>query len=346
MHLLRNRDAHLEVSLMSRVAVWLTNYASEAHLPRALESVLGQTFKDFTLYCFDNHSPGDAPKIIALYAATDPRIVVPEIPKGLAGIPLMDFCWRYLNGTEQDYTITIGGHDAWAQPEFLSVLVERMDAELAARGQDAVAILYTDTYQMNAADEIVGRYQDINQVGQIPRHFLPQVVVSTVNSPQLFGLWNDRVRRKIPIRYCCGGWDHLIVMEAALHGMIAFEGRVQLIMRCPPPTDNSEKYGQRHFSKENLARGQQDFIDQLEWCMYCVKKACEGLPPEAAGTYRMMLTASMAATYMTLRGTNLMQIPEAYQQFALNPLVIEAQKGLHHCTRFIDQLIKSAKPRT
>jgi len=322
----------------------MTNYASEAHLPRAIESVLGQEFKDLTLYIFDNYSPGEAPAIAASYAAKDARVVIPEIPKGLAGIPLMDFAWRHLNDKGHDYSITLGGHDFWNGSDHLKILVKRMDEELKLRGPNGVSLIYTECLQVDETGNMVGKYQDIMQYGQIPRAFLPQVVVSTVNSPHLFGLWNENVRRKLPIRYLCGGWDHLIVMEAALHGMVLWEGRAYLVMRCPPPTDGPDRYGKRHFAPENLARGQQDFIDQLEWCVHCVREAVKDVDPAGEPTYRMMLTASMAATYMTLRGTNLMQIPDAYQQFTSNPLVIEAMKGCHHTMRFVDQLIKSSKP--
>ena len=331
--------------MSSHVACWLSNYNSSKYLRRAIESVLGQTHTDLTLYVFDNYSTDSAPQIIQEYASKDTRVVVPEIPKGLAGIPLMDFAWRYLNKTKQDYTITLGGHDFWNTADFLKTLVDRMDGEIAARAPShTVAICYTDVMQVNMEDEVCGRYQDIMQIGQIGRPFIPLAVIMAVNSPQFFGLWNEQVRRKIPIRYACGGFDHLIVMEAALHGMILFDGRVQLVMRAPPPGDNSDSYGKRHLSPENLKRGQQDFIDQLEWCMHCVKLACADMPAEAAATYRMMLTASMVATYMTLRGTNLMQIPEAFQQFVMNPLVIEMQKGCHHVLRFAEQLIKTSKP--
>jgi hypothetical protein len=325
----------------------MTNYASERYLRRAIESVLGQSHTDLTLYIFDNHSPGEAPAIIQEYASKDTRVVVPEIPKGLAGIPLMDFAWRYLNKTKQDYTITLGGHDFWNTADFLKTLVDRMDGEIAARAPShTVAICYTDVMQVNMEDEVCGRYQDIMQIGQIGRPFIPLAVIMAVNSPQFFGLWNEQVRRKIPIRYDCGGFDHLIVMEAALHGMILFDGRVQLVMRAPPPGDNSEAYGKRHFSPENLARGQGDMIDQIEWCLHCVKTACSDMPAEAAATYRMMLTASITLAYLTLRGTNLMQVPSAFQEFVTNPLVVEIQKGAHHCLRFAEQLIKTSKPRT
>jgi glycosyltransferase involved in cell wall biosynthesis len=337
---------------VSRVGVWMTHYAAagsnnERVLPRAIESVLGQTFKDFTLYVFDNHSPGKSPQIIEEYARKDPRTIKVEVPLGIAGIPMARFAWKFLNDKGHDYTITIGGHDYWNSPDHLQILVDRMDVETAARkGNPEVALLYTDTWQCNDADEVMGRFQNITQIGQIARPFIPQVVVSSVDSPQFFGLWNEKVRRNLPIRYECGGFDHLIVMHAALRGMIMWEGRTQLVMRAPPPGDGPDKYGSRHFSVENRNAGPQDFINQIEWCVHCVNEAIADIEPAGRPTFRMMLTASMVQTYMTLRGTNLFQIPGAYEAFTQNPLTIEIMKGAHHSMRMIDALIKSAKPIT
>ena len=332
----------------SRVGVWLSNFGNELYLQAAIDSVLKQTFTDFTLYIVDNHSPGEEVKrIIAGAAGKDPRIVVPETPKGLAGIPHQDFCWRYLNDINHDYTIPLGGHDFWNTAEHLQIMVERMDEEFKQRkGEPEVALLYSDTWQVNEKTEIVGRFQNIMQIGQVPRPFIPQVVITTVDSPQLFGLWNERVRKRLPIRHLCGGWDHLIVMHAALLGMIMWEPRATLVMRAPPPTDGPDKYGKRHFSPENLVAGQKDFIDQLEWCVHCVKLATEELEPTVRASYRMMLTASIITSYFVLRGSNLMQIPGAYQQFTANPLTIEAMKGSHHTLRMVEALIKSSKPIT
>jgi hypothetical protein len=116
------------------------------------------------------------------------------------------------------------------------------------------------------------------------------------------------------------------------------------VMRCPPPGDGPDKYGKRHFSEENLARGAQDFIDQLEWCIHCTNVATEEIPPEGRPTFRMMLTAAIVDAYCVLRGTNLMQIPGAYQQFTGNPLTIDMMKGAHHTYRMAIALTKSSKP--
>jgi hypothetical protein len=336
--------------MASKVAVWLTHYAAagsnnERVLPRAIESVLSQSYTDLTLYVFDNHSPGKSPQIIEEFARKDPRTIKVEVPDGIAGIPMANFAWKFLNDKGHDYSITIGGHDFWNGPDFLKTLVERMDLETAARnGNPDIAIVYADTLQVNEADEVCGRFQNIMQVGQIPRQFIPQFVLTGLDSPPFFGLWNEKVRRRVPIRYECCGFDHFVVMHATLKGMLLYEGRATLVMRAPPGGDGPDKYGQRHLSKENLARGQQDFIDQLEWAVHCIDEALVDAPAEQKATMRMMLTGSMFGTYLILRPHNLFAIPDAYAQFTSNPLVIEAMKGLHHTMRFVDAMIKTSRP--
>lgn len=336
---------------MSRVAVWLTNYATEGsanerNLPHALESVLSQSYKDFTLYIFDNHSPSElVHKIFWEAASNDARVVIVPVPLGLAGIPVANFAWKFLNTKDHAYSITIGGHDIWNGPDFLKTLVERMDVETDARkGDPDIAIVYSDTWQVDEVGNVCGRFQNIMQVGQIPRPHIPEYVLIGLDSPPYFGLWNEKVRKRVPIRHECGGFDHFVVMHATLKGMLLWEGRAVLVMRRPPPGDGSNLYGKRHFSAENLARGQQDFIDQLEWAIHCIDESLEDAPADAKPTMRMMLVASMMSTYLVLRGTNLQQIPGAYQQFTSNPLVVDMMKGAHHTMRMADALIRSSKP--
>jgi hypothetical protein len=338
---------------VSKVAIWLTNYAAagsdnERNLPACLASIFSQTFTDWTCYVFDNHSPSArVHELFAAASANDERVVIVPVPQGLAGIPVANFAWRFLNTKEHAYSITIGGHDYWNGVDFLKTLVERMDLEIAARkdGPD-VALCYTDVWQVDEAGNVCGRFQNILQVGQVPPHFIPQYVLTGLDSPPFFGLWNEKVRKRVPIRHECGGFDHFVVMHATLKGMLLYEGRVQLVMRRPPPGDGPDKYGTRHFSKENLARGQQDFIDQLEWAIHCIDESLVGAAPDARPSMRMMLVASMMSTYLVLRGYNLQQIPGAHQQFTANPLVVEMMKGAHHSMRFADALIRSSKPVT
>jgi hypothetical protein len=131
----------------------------------------------------------------------------------------------------------------------------------------------------------------------------------------LAGGWHEAVRASVPFRHACSGWDHLIVAEAALHGAILFEGRTNFLMRATGTDTDLSDYGKRHLAPEQLANGPQDFINQLEWMIHCVDIAMIDIPREAKPMYRALLTSSMFATYMALRGQNLHVVPGAMGQF-------------------------------
>ena len=325
----------------------MTNYNNAKHLTKCFESVLSQTFKDFDLLVFDNNSTDAAPDIIAAYAALDSRVKTQYLPEGFAGIEVAASAWQYLNYQKYEYSITIGGHDVWNTTEHLQRLVESMEVNRAARKADnngQIALVYSDTWQLNEAGDICGRYSDIKQTLSIPRPFIPQYVVSGVNSPEFFGLWNEEHRKKVPIRHMCAGFDHLVVMNVALYGGIIFEPRVQLMMRAPLPDDHLGKYGQRHLPAATLAAGPKDFVDQLEWCLHCVELATEHLTEPERESYRVCLSSSMVATYLMLRGTNLWAVPGAMEAFNRDPRLQEMMKGFGHATRMARDLIRSSVP--
>ncbi len=318
------------------VAVWMTNYASEEFLPAAIQSVLSQSHGELTLYIADNHSPGEARSIIERFASRDKRIVVLDVPEGLAGIPLMKFVWDHLNTTAQDYTITLGGHDLWEKPEFLETMVSRITHEVYKK----TAIVFPDTWQLNAKNEICSHYSDIMQVANQAYALVPQYVISGVSSPHLFGLWDESVRRRVPFRHCCSGWDHLIVAEAALYGTIVFEPRVKLMMRAPAADDDLVKYGKRHLSALQLASRQKDFLEQLEWMIHSLDIALESLPAANKTLYKMMLTSSMVGTYIALRGVNLFTVPGAMEAFNQLPEVQQIFGAATHIDKTVRQLVR------
>lgn len=305
---------------MSKVVVWLPVYNDAKHLRETLDSVLAQSFDDFIVCISDNKSTDESSRIARDYVNTDRRLIYWEPLTHLSGIEHMRFCWDRLSGGpvgQHEYSILLGAHDRW-QPQHLEVLVKRMNAE---RAQRPVAVIYTDTYQMDEAGQIIGRYSDILQTGQIGPAMLPQYVIAGVSSPQFYGMWTEEIRRKIPIRHACAGFDHLIIAEAALHGAILFESATQLIMRAPKEDSTLEKYGQRHLPPETLKAGPKDFLNQLEWCIHNVDVALESIPEAARPLYRALLTASMFGTYVSLRGLNLHCVPGAMAAFNRMPEV-------------------------
>jgi hypothetical protein len=330
---------------MSTVAVWMPVYNESKHLKGAIESVLESTYTDFKLIISDNHSTDDSLNIAQGYAKLDARVEVIQPPEFLAGIPHMKFCWEYLDTHgSQDYTITLGGHDLW-MPTYLETMMARMTKEQSVRIANPlmkeVAILYAQTYQLDESNAVVGAYMDIMQIGQIPRHMIPHFALTGLNSPHFFGLWNEKIRRRCAVRHSCGGFDHLIVAEAALHGAIMFEGNTSLGLRGPPPPTGPglEYYGNKHFSKERLAAGYQDYLDQLEWYLHLVDDCLDEMPQQVLQLYRAMLTSSMVGIYIALRGQNLTAIAGAQDVFYDLPEIKAVLGGCLHIEHHIRALI-------
>lgn len=306
---------------MSKVLIWCPVYNEQRFLQATIDSVLAQSFTDFEIVISDNHSTDDSWSIVKAAALKDDRIIYRKPPSHLAGIPHMQYCWDLLAG-DQAYTITLGGHDLWP-PNYLDVLIGRAEYHEHTEGTPP-AIVYADTWQIDANNNAYARYKDVLQIGQMGKPMIPQYVIAGVNSPQLFGLWSESVRRKSPFRHACSGWDHLIVAEAALHGAILFEGRTSFLMRGTNADSDLSDYGKRHLSAEMLAAGPQDFINQLEWMIHCVDIGVGEIPEEARPFYRSLLTASMFCTYMALRGQNLHVVPGAMEIFNALPEMRQA----------------------
>lgn len=317
---------------MSETLIWCTIYNEERYLRATLDSILAQSYRDWTLVISDNHSTDESWSIIKEYALRDTRITYRKTPRHMAGIEHMRDVWDRLD-RGQKYTIHIGGHDIW-RPQHLERLTERMKLS-----GELVAIVYSDTWVIDEHDNFVGHYKDAIEIGQLPAIMRPQFMIASVNSPQLFGLWNESVRLATPFRHACSGWDHLIVTEASLRGAILFEHRAQLFLRAPKPGADLKDYGKRHLTADILAQGPADFLRQLDWCIHALDIALEEVPEDARPMYRALLTASMVGTYITLRGVNLHIVPGATDAFNQIPEIRQVFSGLSHVDKQIRQLL-------
>lgn len=302
---------------MAKVQVWMPAYNEGQHIGAAIDSVLAQTFTDWKLLISENFCTDSTVEEIVKHQ--EHRIELTTPTTHLAGIPHMNFCWQRLNAGDHKYSIMLGAHDQW-DPGCLERLVARMESG-QLHGERPRAIAYPEVYQMNDAGQICGLYLNYDQWSHPHMPTLPIRVITSVDSPQVFGLWNEEIRRQIPIRHECSGWDHLIVMHAAMLGQIFYEPSARLIMRSPAPDSSLEKYGQKHLSKEMLAAGTRDFMDQLEWCKHVTDLASEHIQEVNRGVMSALNFNAISQAYLVLRGYNLMTVPGAYEQFATDPQV-------------------------
>ncbi|MDR0646417.1 MAG: glycosyltransferase, partial [Elusimicrobiota bacterium] len=66
----------IQENFSSLISIIVPVYNVEKYLSRCLDSVLAQTFKDFELIAVNDGSADNSTKILADYAARDPRIKI------------------------------------------------------------------------------------------------------------------------------------------------------------------------------------------------------------------------------------------------------------------------------
>lgn len=107
-----------------KVTIGLPVYNGATYLAAALDSILGQTFRDFELVISDNASTDATADICRAYAAKDGRITYLRQDHNLGAGPNHNFCARR---AETEY-FRWASHDDLMEPEYLARCVAVLDA--------------------------------------------------------------------------------------------------------------------------------------------------------------------------------------------------------------------------
>jgi glycosyltransferase involved in cell wall biosynthesis len=137
------------------IIIWTHAYNAEKTLRRAVESILGQTYGNFTYYLLDNGSCDATGDIIREYAARDSRIVALYRKENLKGAT-SEYLPLFLSHGDNGYLAWLDADDEY-KPDFL----EKMLAFVLENHLDA-AVCGTDT---------------IEQDGSIKPDILPETLV-------------------------------------------------------------------------------------------------------------------------------------------------------------------------
>ncbi|MBO5066656.1 MAG: glycosyltransferase family 2 protein [Clostridia bacterium] len=97
-------------------------YKVEEYLPRCVESILNQTYKNWVLLLVDDGSPDNCPKLCEKYAEEDSRIfVIHQKNGGLSAARNTGLNWFY-EQNNSDF-ITFLDSDDWLHPRYLEILL-------------------------------------------------------------------------------------------------------------------------------------------------------------------------------------------------------------------------------
>jgi glycosyltransferase involved in cell wall biosynthesis len=119
----------------TRIFLYTTAYNAERTLRRTIDSVLAQTYEDFTYYLLDNGSTDSTGDIVREYAAQDNRIIALFNQENYIGKSFYDPIYdREIR--DSCYLCTLDADDEYA-PDFLEkclVLMERENLDIVACG--------------------------------------------------------------------------------------------------------------------------------------------------------------------------------------------------------------------
>lgn len=147
---------------MVQISVIVAVYKMPEYLPRCIEGILGQTFRDIELILVDDGSPDNCGEICDGYAAKDSRVhVIHKQNAGVCAARNTGLNWVYDHSDSQ--WIFFHDNDDWIHPETL----ERMLSAAQAMKTDLCICGYQET--AGADPEI--RAEDLEPVSWMPKAF-------------------------------------------------------------------------------------------------------------------------------------------------------------------------------
>jgi glycosyltransferase involved in cell wall biosynthesis len=135
------------------ITILMATYNGEAFLPQQLESLLGQTVQDFTLYVRDDGSSDSTLDILRDYSNRYPsRITVSGDGRNSGGTK-HNFM-RMMTSIRDDYLMLCDQDDVWF-PDKIEKTLTRMKETEAQYGVDTPVLVHTDLRVVDANLEVI-----------------------------------------------------------------------------------------------------------------------------------------------------------------------------------------------
>ena len=106
------------------ISIGVPVYNGAAHLAQALQSLLSQSFGDFEIIISDNGSTDSTPRIIAEFAARDPRIRAVRQAENIGGLPN----FRFVLNAARAPLFMWAAYDDWHGENYLQALSRALAA--------------------------------------------------------------------------------------------------------------------------------------------------------------------------------------------------------------------------
>ena len=184
-----------------------------ATIGAAIESVLAQTWEEWTLTVFDNASTDATAAVVRDYMRSDPRI---RLRRARADLGLAANCARAFAEGEADFVMPKTADDLLA-PEFIARVMDVMLAHpdcamchaggIVFAGEGRVTQVYPDSHRLHA-------------IGDDPAARAQHVMARYTSAPSFWGVFRRDATERLARFRQTAGWDHAVLAELALYGEI------------------------------------------------------------------------------------------------------------------------------
>jgi glycosyltransferase involved in cell wall biosynthesis len=197
-----------------RVVLAVPLYNKADFLPTALDSLLGQTYRDFGLVLVDDCSTDTTPFVAERYARSDDRIVFRDNQSrlGVVGNTLRAFELARQTFPTAEYFAWGSDHDIW-RPTWLETMIEWLD-----RGREAV-LVYPQNIRISDTGEQLRRPWRFSTAGEpSPRRRLLLVYENMRAGDMVYGLFRFEALERAGVYRWVTAPDRLLICELSLQG--------------------------------------------------------------------------------------------------------------------------------
>lgn len=207
-----------------RLVIGLPVYNGENYLAEAIESILGQTFTDFSLLISDNASTDATEEICRRYAAQDSRIEYLRQPKNIGAGPNFNAAFRPGSAPYFKWA----AHDDVLMPEYLAKCIELLDRD------PSLSIAHSPAADIDAEGKQVGTYDyEMRLDGDTPSERFWKLLW-TGYFTEVFGVFRSDCVARSPLMGSYVGGDRNFMADMLFQGNVGYVEEYLFLRRKHP----------------------------------------------------------------------------------------------------------------
>jgi glycosyltransferase involved in cell wall biosynthesis len=223
---------------MSKLFIGMPVYNGARFIEEAIESLINQTYTDWTMLISDNASEDETKKICRRYSKKDKRIIYYRQPHNIGGIANFGFV---LNKANADYFMWAATDDVWHH-DFIHSCIDNFEQDSRC-GFAFSNIINIDSYGRNIRSyPSFSRFTNGNNTDNI-RCFLTEPEIMGKANP-LYSIYRLELCRQIwSLNILTNGWgsDMCFVLAALARTRFAIDERVLFQKRLSRPIDKADE---------------------------------------------------------------------------------------------------------